>query len=52
MLVVNKMDLPGAKDKYDEIKDKLRNLPGKPYSFDFNHLVKDHIINYITVIYS
>jgi hypothetical protein len=29
MLVVNKMDVAGAQLKYDEVKDKLRNLASK-----------------------
>jgi hypothetical protein len=28
MLAVNKMDVPGAQFKYDEVKDKLRHLAG------------------------
>jgi hypothetical protein len=29
MLVVNKMDVAGAQLKYDEVKDKLRDLASK-----------------------
>lgn len=28
MIVVNKMDVDGAVQKYDEIKDHIRNLSG------------------------